>query len=119
MKIAILGAGVIGTTARITWPAKGTTSPCSSASSGRRWRPASPTPVRSRPGTHRPWAGPGVPLKAIKWMLMQHSPLVIKPMLDAAMWRWGFADAAQLHRGTRYASTRRAWCAWPNTAATA
>jgi D-amino-acid dehydrogenase len=30
-----------------------------------------------------------VPLKAIKWMLMQHSPLVVWPLLDPAMWRWG------------------------------
>jgi D-amino-acid dehydrogenase len=43
------------------------------------------------PGYSAPWAGPGVPVKAIKWMLMQHSPLVIKPMLDPAMWRWGLA----------------------------
>jgi glycine/D-amino acid oxidase-like deaminating enzyme len=41
------------------------------------------------PGYSAPWAGPGVPIKAIKWMLMQHSPLVIWPMLDPAMWRWG------------------------------
>jgi D-amino-acid dehydrogenase len=41
------------------------------------------------PGYSAPWAGPGVPVKAIKWMLMQHSPLVIWPMLDPAMWRWG------------------------------
>jgi D-amino-acid dehydrogenase len=41
------------------------------------------------PGYSSPWAGPGVPLKAIKWMLMHHSPLVIKPMLDPAMWVWG------------------------------
>ncbi|WP_245589375.1 D-amino acid dehydrogenase [Azovibrio restrictus] len=43
------------------------------------------------PGYSAPWAGPGVPLKAIKWLLMHHSPLVIKPMLDPAMWRWGLA----------------------------
>jgi D-amino-acid dehydrogenase len=30
-----------------------------------------------------------MPLKAIKWMLMHHSPLVIWPMLDPAMWSWG------------------------------
>ena len=30
-----------------------------------------------------------MPVKAIKWMLMQHSPLVIWPLLDPAMWRWG------------------------------
>jgi len=41
------------------------------------------------PGYSAPWAGPGVPIKAIKWMLMQHSPLVIWPLLDPAMWRWG------------------------------
>ena len=41
------------------------------------------------PGYSAPWAGPGVPLKAIKWMLMHHRPLVIWPMRDIAMWRWG------------------------------
>jgi D-amino-acid dehydrogenase len=46
------------------------------------------------PGYSAPWAGPGVPIKAIKWMLMQHSPLVIWPLLDPAMWRWGAAMLA-------------------------
>jgi D-amino-acid dehydrogenase len=32
-----------------------------------------------------------VPVKAIKWLLMNHSPLIIKPMMEASMWRWGFA----------------------------
>jgi len=43
------------------------------------------------PGYSAPWAGPGVPLKAIKWLLMRHRPLVIKPTLDPAMWRWALA----------------------------
>ena len=43
------------------------------------------------PGYSAPWAGPGVPIKAIKWMLVRHSPLVIKPLADLAMWRWGVA----------------------------
>jgi D-amino-acid dehydrogenase len=38
------------------------------------------------PGYASPWAGPGVPVKAIKWLLMTHGPLVIRPMLDPAMW---------------------------------
>ncbi|MBL8326259.1 MAG: D-amino acid dehydrogenase, partial [Rubrivivax sp.] len=46
------------------------------------------------PGYSAPWAGPGVPVKAIKWMLMTHSPLVIWPLLDPAMWRWGLAMLA-------------------------
>jgi D-amino-acid dehydrogenase len=40
------------------------------------------------PGYSSPWAGPGVPVKAIKWLLMRHGPLVIWPKLDPVMWWW-------------------------------
>jgi D-amino-acid dehydrogenase len=40
------------------------------------------------PGYSAPWAGPGVPVKAIKWLLMKHGPLVIRPNPDPAMWIW-------------------------------
>ena len=40
------------------------------------------------PGYSSPWAGPGVPVKAIKWLLMRHGPLVIRPKLDPVMWIW-------------------------------
>jgi D-amino-acid dehydrogenase len=40
------------------------------------------------PGYASPWAGPGVPIKAIKWLLMKHGPLVIRPKPDPAMWVW-------------------------------
>jgi D-amino-acid dehydrogenase len=43
------------------------------------------------PGYSAPWAGPGVPIKAIKWLLMQHRPLVIRPNLDLNLVRWGVA----------------------------
>ena len=43
------------------------------------------------PGYSAPWAGPGVPLKAIKWLVMHHRPLVIRPHLDWAMLRWSLA----------------------------
>ena len=100
MKVLVLGSGVIGVTtayylARAGHEVDGRRPP----GRRRRWRPASPTPARSRPATPRPGPGPGVPLKAIKWLLMHHRPLVIWPMLDPAMWRWGLRDAAQLHRG--------------------
>jgi D-amino-acid dehydrogenase len=35
-----------------------------------------------------------VPVKAIKWLLMRHRPLVIWPLADWAMWRWGLAMLA-------------------------
>jgi len=43
------------------------------------------------PGYSAPWAGPGVPIKAIKWLLMQHRPLVIRPNVDLNLVRWGVA----------------------------
>lgn len=43
------------------------------------------------PGYSAPWAGPGVPIKAVKWLLMQHRPLVIRPNLDLSLVRWGIA----------------------------
>jgi len=46
------------------------------------------------PGYSAPWAGPGVPVKAVKWLLMRHRPLVIWPLADLAMWRWGLSMLA-------------------------
>ena len=40
------------------------------------------------PGYSTPWAAPGLPRKAIGWMLGRHSPLVIRARIDPAMWRW-------------------------------
>jgi D-amino-acid dehydrogenase len=40
------------------------------------------------PGYSAPWAGPGVPLQAIKWLLMKHRPFVLRPLPDPALWRW-------------------------------
>src|SRR3990172_490543 len=39
-------------------------------------------------GAGTPWAAPGIPLKALAWMFRRHSPLVLRPRLDPAMWRW-------------------------------
>lgn len=36
----------------------------------------------------KPWAAPGVPANALKWMLQKHAPLVLRPRLDPAMWAW-------------------------------
>ena len=89
MKILILGSGVIGTTAAyyLARDGHGVTV------LERQPAPALETSYANAgevsPGYSSPWAGPGVPIKAIQWLLMHHSPLVIKPMLDLAMWRWG------------------------------
>ncbi|ACY52484.1 FAD dependent oxidoreductase, putative [Vibrio antiquarius] len=39
-------------------------------------------------GYSSPWAAPGVPVKAIKWLMEEHAPLKIKPTLNADMISW-------------------------------
>ncbi|HEY2254596.1 MAG TPA: D-amino acid dehydrogenase [Variovorax sp.] len=91
MHVLILGSGVIGTTTAYYLAKAGH----EVTVLDRQPAPALETSYANAgevsPGYSAPWAGPGVPLKAVKWLLMQHSPLVIKPMLDPAMWRWGFS----------------------------
>ncbi len=40
------------------------------------------------PGFAGPWAAPGMPAKALKWMFASAAPLKIRPKLDPAQWRW-------------------------------
>ena len=39
-------------------------------------------------GYTSPWAAPGIPLKAVKWLFEEHAPLAIKPTADLAQYRW-------------------------------
>ena len=89
MKITILGSGVIGTTAAYYLAKAGHEVTVLERQPGPALETSFANAGEVSPGYSAPWAGPGVPVKAIKWLLMHHSPLVIKPMLDWAMWRWG------------------------------
>jgi len=88
MKVIVLGAGVIGTTTAYYLARAGAQvtvvdrQPCAAnetsfANAG-----------QVSPGYSTPWAAPGIPLKAVKWMFERHAPLAIK--LDGSLWqlRW-------------------------------
>jgi len=61
-----------------------------------------------------PWAKPGVPLQALKWMVQEDAPLLFRLRADPAQWRWGLQflrnctaerfkeNAARLQRLGRY-----------------
>ena len=89
MKILVLGSGVIGTSVAYYLARDGHEVEVVDRQPGPALETSFANAGEVSPGYSAPWAGPGVPIKAIKWMLMQHSPLVIWPMLDPAMWRWG------------------------------
>ena len=40
------------------------------------------------PGYASPWAAPGIPVKALKWLFMKHRPLVIWPMPAPSQVQW-------------------------------
>ena len=89
MKVLVLGGGVIGVSVAYYLARAGHEVELVDRQSGPALETSFGNAGEVSPGYSSPWAGPGVPLKAIKWMLMQHSPLVVWPMLDPAMWRWG------------------------------
>ena len=91
MKVVVLGSGVIGVTSAYQLAKAGheVTVVDRQPAAGLETSYANAGEVS--PGYSAPWAGPGVPLKAIKWLLMHHRPLVIRPQLDMNLLRWGVA----------------------------
>jgi D-amino-acid dehydrogenase len=94
VKVLVLGSGVIGTSVAYYLARDGHEVQVLDRQAGPALETSFGNAGEVSPGYSAPWAGPGVPLKAIKWMLMTHSPLVIWPLLDPAMWRWGAAMLA-------------------------
>ena len=88
MRVLVLGSGVIGTAAAYYLAKAGHEVTVVDRQPGPAQETSFANAGEVSPGYSAPWAGPGVPVKAIKWMLMHHSPLVIKPLLDPSMWRW-------------------------------
>jgi len=94
MRVLVLGGGVIGVSAAYYLADAGHEVELVERRSAAAMETSFANAGEVSPGYSSPWAGPGVPVKAIQWMLMTHSPLVIWPLLDPAMWRWGLAMLA-------------------------
>ena len=88
MKITVLGAGVIGVTSAYYLAKAGCEVIVVDRQPGAGLETSFANAGEVSPGYASPWAGPGVPLKAVKWLLDAHGPLVIRPQLDPAMWIW-------------------------------
>ena len=90
MKIVILGAGVIGTASAYYLAQAGHEVTVIDRQTGAGLETSFANAGEVSPGYAAPWAGPGIPMKAIKWLLMRHSPLAIRPSVDPHMWSWVF-----------------------------
>ena len=98
MKIIVLGSGVIGTTSAYYLAKAGHEVSVIDRQPAAGLETSFANAGEVSPGYSAPWAGPGVPMKAIKWLLMQHSPLVVRPALDPQMWRWMFQMLANCNQ---------------------
>jgi D-amino-acid dehydrogenase len=88
VEVVVLGGGVIGVTTAYYLASAGHEVTVVDRQPGPALETSFANAGEVSPGYASPWAGPGVPIKAIKWLLMKHGPLVIRPKLDPAMWRW-------------------------------
>jgi len=79
MKVVVFGSGVVGVTTAWFLAQAG----CEVVVVDRQPGPGLETSFANAgeisPGYAAPWAGPGVPLKAIGWLLQAHAPLAVRP----------------------------------------
>jgi D-amino-acid dehydrogenase len=85
MKVLILGSGVIGVTSAYTLAKKGFDVTVIDRQPAVGLETSFANAGQISPGYSAPWAAPGVPVKAIKWLFQRHAPLAIKS--DFTLWQ--------------------------------
>lgn len=102
MRVLVLGSGVIGTASAYYLARQG----FQVVVVDRQNAPAMETSFANAgqvsPGYASPWAAPGVPLKAMKWLLQKHAPLAIKATADVDQYLW-MAQMLRNCTASRYA----------------
>lgn len=88
MKIAVLGSGVIGVTSAWYLMEAGHEVVVIERQPGPALETSFANAGQISPGYASPWAAPGIPMKALRWLFSEHAPLIVRPRLDPAMVRW-------------------------------
>lgn len=89
MRVAVLGAGVIGITSAWYLAKAGHEVTVIDRQPGPGLETSFANAGEVSPSYAMPWAAPGIPAKAAKWLFMRHAPLIIRTSeIDFAMMRW-------------------------------
>ncbi len=88
MQILILGSGVIGVTSAWYLAKEGHEVTVIDRQAAPAMETSFANAGQVSPGYSAPWAAPGVPLKAIKWMMQDLAPLMINPKVNANTVKW-------------------------------
>jgi D-amino-acid dehydrogenase len=102
MKVIVLGSGVVGTVSAWYLAQAGHEVTVIDRQSGPALETSFANAGEVSFGYCSPWAAPGIPRKAVKWLFMKHAPLIVKPKVDAAMIGWMLAMLRNCTAG-RYA----------------
>ena len=85
MKVLVLGSGVIGVTSAYYLAQQGFDVTVIDRQPAVGLETSFANAGQISPGYSAPWAAPGVPLKAIKWLFQRHAPLALKA--DFTLWQ--------------------------------
>ncbi|WP_028301592.1 D-amino acid dehydrogenase [Oceanospirillum beijerinckii] len=88
MKILILGSGVIGVTSAYYLAKQGHEVTVVDRQSAPAMETSHANAGQVSFGYSSPWAAPGVPFKAMKWLTQTHAPLKLSPKADSHQWAW-------------------------------
>ncbi|SBS35301.1 D-amino acid dehydrogenase small subunit [Marinomonas spartinae] len=88
MRVCVLGAGVVGLTSAYYLAKKGFEVTVVDRQEGVALETSFANAGQISPGYSAPWAAPGIPLKAIKWLMQKHAPLKVsaEPELKKVVW---------------------------------
>lgn len=89
MRVVVLGSGVIGVASAYYLAEAGHEVVVLDRQDGPALETSFANAGEVSPGYSSPWAAPGIPLKALKWLFMRHRPLFIWPRPDPDLIRWG------------------------------
>ncbi|MBH1964737.1 MAG: D-amino acid dehydrogenase [Comamonadaceae bacterium] len=88
MKAIVLGGGVIGVSTAYHLAQAGVEVTVLERQPGVAQETSFANAGQVSPGYSTPWAAPGIPLKAMKWLMQRHAPLAWKPDGSLFQWRW-------------------------------
>jgi D-amino-acid dehydrogenase len=88
VKVLVLGAGVVGVTCAYYLSRDGHEVTVVDRQPGAGLETSFGNAGGICPGFAGPWAAPGMPLKVLRWLFLPHAPLMLRPRLDPAQWRW-------------------------------
>ena len=88
MKVIVLGAGIVGVTSAYQLAKAGHEVTVVDRQPGPALETSFANAGEVSFGYCSPWAAPGIPMKAMKWLFMQHAPLILRPKVDMAMLSW-------------------------------